>query len=120
MGWKHYQTVDHPKWEPQVGRELFAIRLLILHFKFQFSKSIISYFPQFNQEAPDLTYPLRRMISVNWNVTEVLVERLCWATSKQPSCVPPPKPNVKEAGLPDGGEIIIILTSSIVQTFILD
>ena len=35
-------------WPPQVGRELFGIRLLILHFKFQFSKSIISYFPQFN------------------------------------------------------------------------
>ena len=53
MGWKHYQTVDHPKWEPQVFRGLFGICLLILHFKFQFSKSIkssiiISYFPQFN------------------------------------------------------------------------
>ena len=29
--WEHYQTVDHPKWEPQVGRGLFGIRLLILH-----------------------------------------------------------------------------------------
>ena len=52
MGWKHYQTVDHPNWEPQVGRGLFGIRLLILHFKFQFSKSIKSstfhYFSQFN------------------------------------------------------------------------
>ena len=46
MGWKHYQTVDHPKWEPQVGRRLFGIRLLILHFKFQISN--ISYFTQFN------------------------------------------------------------------------
>ena len=26
MGWKHYQTVDNPKREPQVGRELFGIR----------------------------------------------------------------------------------------------
>ena len=42
MGWKHYQTVDHPKRAPQVGRGLFGIRLLILHFKFQFSKSIKS------------------------------------------------------------------------------
>ena len=37
-----YQTVDHPKCEPQVGRGLFGIRLFILHFKFQFSKSIMS------------------------------------------------------------------------------
>ena len=42
MGWKHYQTVDHPKREPQVGSGLFCIRLLILLFKFQFSKSIKS------------------------------------------------------------------------------
>ena len=42
MGWKHYQTVDHLKWEPQVGG-LFGIHLLILHFKFQFSKSIKSW-----------------------------------------------------------------------------
>ena len=42
MGWKHYQTVGHPKREPQVGSGLFGIRLLILHFKFQFSKSIKS------------------------------------------------------------------------------
>ena len=52
MGWKHYQTVDHPKREPQVGSGLFGIRLLILHFKFQFTKfiksSTFSYFPQFN------------------------------------------------------------------------
>ena len=40
MGWKHYQTVDPRKREPQVARGLFEIRLLILHFKFQFSKSI--------------------------------------------------------------------------------
>ena len=42
MGWKHYQTVGHPKREPQVGSGLFGIRLLILHFKFQFTKSIKS------------------------------------------------------------------------------
>ena len=29
MRWKHYKTVDHPKWEPQVGRGLFGIRLLM-------------------------------------------------------------------------------------------
>ena len=44
MGWKHYQTVDPLKKEPQVGRGLFGVRLLILHFKFQFSKSIKSSF----------------------------------------------------------------------------
>ena len=52
MGWKHYQTVDHPKREPQVGSGLFGIRLLILHFKFPFTKGHqifnISYSPQFN------------------------------------------------------------------------
>ena len=29
MGWKHYQTVDHPKKEPLVGRGLFGICLLL-------------------------------------------------------------------------------------------
>ena len=52
MGWKLYQTVDPRKRESLVARGLFGIRLLILHFKFQFSKSIkifnISHFPQFN------------------------------------------------------------------------
>ena len=42
MGWKHYQTVDPRNREPLVARGLFGIRLLILHFKFQFSKSIKS------------------------------------------------------------------------------
>ena len=42
MGWKHYQTVDPLKKEPQVGRGLFGVRLLILLFNFQFSKSIKS------------------------------------------------------------------------------
>ena len=42
MGWEHYQTVDTLKNEPQVRRGLFVFRLLILHFKFQFSKSIKS------------------------------------------------------------------------------
>ena len=58
MGWKHYQTVDHPKREPQVGSGLFGIRLLILHFKFQFTKFIKSstFHISFN-----LTYPLRKI-----------------------------------------------------------
>ena len=60
MGWKHYQTVDHPKREPQVGSGLFGIRLLILHFKFQFSKSIQS--STFHISL-NLTYPLRKNIS---------------------------------------------------------
>ena len=60
MDWKHYQTVDPLQKEPQVGRGLFGIRLLILHFKFQFSKSIKSstFHIFFN-----LTYPLRKNIS---------------------------------------------------------
>ena len=57
MGWKHYQTVDHPKREPQVGSGLFGICLLILHFKFQFSKSIKS--STFHISL-NLTYPLRK------------------------------------------------------------
>ena len=59
MGWKHYQTVDHPKREPQVGSGLFGIRLLnlILDFKFQFSKSIKS--SKFHIFL-NLTYPLRK------------------------------------------------------------
>ena len=57
MGWKHYQTVDHPKREPQVGRELFGIRPLTLHFRFQFSKSIKS--STFHIFL-NLTYPLRK------------------------------------------------------------
>ena len=57
MGWKHYQTVDPLQKEPQVGRGLFGIRLLILHFKFQFSKSIKS--STFHIFL-NLTYPLRK------------------------------------------------------------
>ena len=60
MGWKHYQTADYPKREPQVGSGLFGIRLLILHFKFQFTKSIKSstfHIPLI------LIYPLRKHIS---------------------------------------------------------
>ena len=60
MGWKHYQTVDHPKRESQVGSGLFGIRLLILHFKFQFTKSIKS---STFQISLNLTYPLRKNIS---------------------------------------------------------
>ena len=57
MGWKHYQTVGHPKREPQVGSRLFSIRLLILHFKFQFTTSIKS--STFHIPL-NLTYPLRK------------------------------------------------------------
>ena len=61
MGWKHYQTVDHTKREPQVGSGLFGIRPLILHFKFQFTgKSIKS---STIQISLNLTYPLRKNIS---------------------------------------------------------
>ena len=60
MGWKHYQTVDSRKREPQVVRGLFGIRLLILHFKFQFSKSIKS--STFHTFL-NFTYPLRKNIS---------------------------------------------------------
>ena len=61
IGWKHYQTVAPRKREPQVARGLFGIRLLILHFKFQFSKSIKS--STFHIFL-NLTYPLRKnMIS---------------------------------------------------------
>ena len=60
MGWKHYQTADHPKREPQDGSGLFGVRLVILHFKFQFSKSIKS--STFHISL-NLTYPLRKNIS---------------------------------------------------------
>ena len=57
MGWKHYQTIDPRKREPQVGRGLFGIRLQLLHFKFQLSKSIkSSTFHIFLNS----TYPLRK------------------------------------------------------------
>ena len=50
MGCEYYQTVDPLEKEPQVGRGLFGVHLLILHFKFQFSPIFeifnISYFPQ--------------------------------------------------------------------------
>ena len=60
MRWKHYQTVDQPKREPQVGSGLFSVRLLILPFKFQFSKSIKS--SAFHIFL-NLTYALRKNIS---------------------------------------------------------
>ena len=56
MGWKHYKTVDPRKREPQVARGLFGFRLLTLHFKFQFSKSIKS--STFHIFL-NLTYPLK-------------------------------------------------------------
>ena len=63
MGWEHYQTVDPLQKEPQVGRGLFGIRLLILHFKFQFSKSFKS--STFHIFL-NLTYPLKN-ISLSQN-----------------------------------------------------
>ena len=60
MDWKHYQTVDPLLKEPQVGRGLFGIRVLILHFKFQFSKSVKS--STFHIFL-NLTYPLRKNLS---------------------------------------------------------
>ena len=57
MGSKHYHTADHPKWDRQVCRGLFGIRLLILHFKFQFSKSIKSLIFHI---FLNLTYSLRK------------------------------------------------------------
>ena len=60
MGWEHhmYQTADPPKIEPQVGKGLFRAHLLILHFKFQFSKSIKS-----STFFLNLIYPLRKNFS---------------------------------------------------------
>ena len=52
MGWKRYQTVDHPKREPQVGSVPFGIRLFNSSLQipiFQIHQIFnISYFPQFN------------------------------------------------------------------------
>ena len=57
MRWEHYHTVDPLEKEPQVHRGLFGVRLLILHFKFQFSKPTLSLtFHLFL----NLTYPLRK------------------------------------------------------------
>ena len=60
MGWEPYQTVDPLEKEPQVCRGLFGVRLLILHFKIQFFKSIKS--STFHIFL-NLTYPLRKKIS---------------------------------------------------------
>ena len=57
---KHHQTVDPLQKESQVGRGLFGIRVLILHFKFQFSKSVKS--STFHIFL-NLTYPLRKNLS---------------------------------------------------------
>ena len=57
---KHHQTVDPLQKESQVGRGLFGIRVLILHFKFQFSKSVKS--STFHIFL-NLTYPLRKNVS---------------------------------------------------------
>ena len=52
MDWKHHQTVDHPKREPQVGRDclvsiylFYLVQISIFQIHQIFS---ISYFPQFN------------------------------------------------------------------------
>ena len=60
MGWEHYQTGDPFEKEPQVCRGLFGVRLLILHLKFQFSKSIKS--STFHIFL-NLTYPLKKKFS---------------------------------------------------------
>ena len=64
MGWKHYQTIDPRTTQPQVARGVFAIPLLILHFKisiFQIRQVFnISYFPQFNLSF-EKTYLFPRM-----------------------------------------------------------
>ena len=60
IGLKHYQTVGPLQKESQVGRGLFGIRVLILHFKFQFSKSVKS--STFHIFL-NLTYPLRKNLS---------------------------------------------------------
>ena len=58
MGWTHYQTVAPHKKKTQVGSGLFGICLLILHFKFQFSKPIKS--STFHLFL-NLTYPLEKI-----------------------------------------------------------
>ena len=60
MGWEYYQTVDPLEKEPQSCRGLFGVRLLILHFKFEFSKSIKS--STFHIFL-NLTYSLRKKFS---------------------------------------------------------
>ena len=42
MGWEHFQTVDPPKESPRLLGDCFGVHLLILHLKFQFTKSIKS------------------------------------------------------------------------------
>ena len=77
IGRKHYQTVDPPppptprEREPQVGRGLVGVYLLLLHFKFQFSKSIKSstFYISLN-----LTYPLRN-ISLSQNAQKFTKNR---------------------------------------------
>ena len=57
MVWEHYHTVNPLEKEPQVSKGLFGVRLLILHFNFQFSKFIKS--STFHIFL-NLTYPLRK------------------------------------------------------------
>ena len=96
MDWEHYQTVDPPKAELQAGRGLFGVHLRILHFKFQFSKSIKS--STFHIFL-NLTYPFRKNISVfpkipkksRTNESDRDVGRKAMLSDvKQPSRLPPP------------------------------
>ena len=64
MGWKHYQTVDPSKRKHKVGRGLFRVHLLILYFKFQFSKSSK---PSTIHIFLNLAYPFRRKICLSQN-----------------------------------------------------
>ena len=58
MDWKHYQTVGPPKERHRLVGDCFGVRVSILHFNFQFSKSIkFSTFHLFL----NLTYPLREI-----------------------------------------------------------
>ena len=73
MGWEHYQTVDPPptekRRENQVGRGLLDVHLLILHFKFQFSKFIKSSTVHI---FLNVTYQLRKIINLNARLIEQL------------------------------------------------
>ena len=58
MGWKHYQTVDPPKREPQVvwcSSTNFSLQISIFQIHQMFN---ISYFPQFN-----LSYQKKNLVA---------------------------------------------------------
>ena len=68
MSWKHYQTVDPPppKIEPQVGKGLFGVHLLIPSPQisiFQIRQIFnISYFPQFINLSLQKEYLFPKML----------------------------------------------------------